>query len=382
MEQTTHSFSVHATTTSSTSSSSNSQEGSLCASHATSPLPFFSPSGNMPPSSSAVDVRREEAKLNRASVDRRSSEPIATAGKNQSMRSTSPKLATPGNKTAPKTASVQASSRSRKSHKPASQSQVRAGSAQGSVAKSSVEASTSSSMSPSLARKLFPVNTTETGTSKADNPTSEAMAPILSLFAQVSSAQPSSERKAHPPPAISAAELERQMHMEVPSPNGQTSIDFKYAGEDPTGRNVHGPVSTSAILADTSFGQPQLLQPSAFSSKTCGPEVSLVVQPPTPLTTQPAQSTFSLGSETSQTLRSLVQVFPSIPPLVHSPGMTAPPKSSSKHMVECTVSQSVVGSSEQAEHRVASPISGGSCSNDGRSLSPEQPLLHRTVQVN
>ena len=356
------------------------QEGSLCAPSITSPLPPSSSTlGDIPPSSSAVDLRREQAKLNRTSGARRTSEPTAAAGKNQSMRSTSPKLATAGSKTAPKAASVQASSRGRKTHKPGSQSQVRAGSAQGSMPKGSVETSTSPSVSPALPKRSFPVNTVDTDTSKADDQTYLATAPILkSLFAQVSSTQASSEGKPHPPPAISAADLERQMHMEIPSPNMQTSIDFKYTGEDPT--FMYRPVgTTSAVLPDASSVQPQLLQPSAFSSKTCGPEVSLVVQPPTPLTSQPAQPVFSVGSETSQALRPYVQVFPSIPPLVHSPGMTAAPKSSSKHTVECPVSQIAVGSSEQAEHRVASPLSGGS--NDGRDVSPEQPLLHRTIQV-
>lgn len=376
---------------------SSSQEGSLYVPHSP-PLPSSHPPVHMPPSLSGIDWKREQAKQHRTSVPRRSSEPVAAAGKSVPMRSASPKLAIQGNRTVPKSGGVQASSRSKRSHKTGSQSQVRGDSI---TQSSTVHCSTATTSSPSLARKLFHSNTLDSDTStnssksqKEDQPT-EATAPILkSLFAQVSSAQSSTEGEPHPLPAISAADLERQMHMEVPSPDGQTGVDFKYAGEAPTERNMCVPISIS-VLTDKSSVQPQLLQPSAFSaqlsaseqtglvvSKTSGAEVNVVVQPPTPLASEPTQPVFSSGSDSSQTLRSLVQIFPSIPPLVHSPGMTAAPKSSSKHTVECPVSRVPEGNSEQAEHRMASPSSGGDCNNNSRAVSPELLAPHRAVQVN
>ena len=127
--------------------------------------------------------------------------------------------------------------------------------------------------------------------------------------------------------AVSLDEIEKQIVAEVPSPE---------VVNPPMGFNVQ-----------TQVGENILLQPSVFTSTVSGIQmgvkntestssgshkatsngegmISLTVEPPSPVVAQSQNLASSLGSVLLQP-----QAFPSIPPVIHSPGMRAPPISSS-----------------------------------------------------
>lgn len=107
------------------------------------------------------------------------------------------------------------------------------------------------------------------------------------------------------PPLVSALsldEIEKQLTEDVPGTDPKTDYGV------PKESN-----KTKVSSASSRSGPTVLLQPSAFVSSSSSPTISTIiaVEPPSPvvephLTTKP-------------------QVFPSIPPLMHSAGMTAPP---------------------------------------------------------
>ncbi len=159
--------------------------------------------------------------------------------------------------------------------------------------------------------------------------------------------------------AISLNELEKQMTAEVSTP--ELNISFSL-------------LTTTAANSTSSEHEQQnvLLQPSMFAS-TAAPSpvkahhvvtqpVSLSVQPPTPIMTQHP----SLGKQGS--------LFPSIPPLMHSAGMKAPPisQTGSTQSLQRRSSDSAFQAPATPPHRAASdPIPRGK----------SQAMIQPTVSV-
>ncbi len=133
------------------------------------------------------------------------------------------------------------------------------------------------------------------------------------------SSVPTLNKQSHHPAMISALsldEIEKQMTEEVP------------------GSQDSRPLTSSGGVAP-SDSKAVLLQPSAFSNITSAPSV-ISVDPPTPTAESASQA----------------QVYPAIPPLMHSAGMTAPPLSQLTTPTKASSSDSASNKSQSTKGKL------------------------------
>ena len=164
------------------------------------------------------------------------------------------------------------------------------------------------SMDNSIVRKLFESDT---------EPTTSRSLSIETLFSQTAEAnlvrthQTSSgnlygKLNKHPqgllPPAFSLDEVEKQMKEEASGIEDSKPTSGQISNSRDNGKQTSQVPSSNKTV---------LLQPSAFATVSPSISTTISVEPPSPVVCLPAASK--------------AQVFPSIPPLMHSAGMTAPP---------------------------------------------------------
>ena len=213
--------------------------------------------------------------------------------------------------------------------------------------------------SPSLAKKLFAESENTDSTTHVEMP--DAVPALKSLFAKAASFSYSSSQP--PPPsattsgagklvltkAVSLAEIEKQMSMEAPSPTTKSQQVFSMSAGSIVAcdSDSHSSVSSPSSFSSSSSADQHssLIQPSMFLSSSASTlpsslptsnsttavssNIHMTVQPPTPVGPLPSSS----HDTRVPAATTITQMFPSIPPLVHSPGMRAAPLSSSKHPV-------------------------------------------------
>ena len=211
--------------------------------------------------------------------------------------------------------------------------------------------------SPSLAKKLFAESENTDSTTHVEMP--DTVPALKSLFAKAASFSYSSSQ-APPPPAttsgagklvltkaVSLAEIEKQMSMEAPSPTTKSQQVFSMSAGSVVACDSDSSVSSPSSFSSSSSADQHssLLQPSMFLSSSASTlpsslptsnsmtavssNIHMTVQPPTPVGPLPSSS----HDTRVPAATTITQMFPSIPPLVHSPGMRAAPLSSSKHPV-------------------------------------------------
>ena len=214
--------------------------------------------------------------------------------------------------------------------------------------------------SPSLAKKLFAESENTDSTTHVEMP--DTVPALKSLFAKAASFSYSSSQ-APPPPAntsgagklvltkaVSLAEIEKQMSMEAPSPTTKSNQVFSMSAgsvacDSDSHSSVSSPSSFSSSSSSSADQHSSLIQPSMFLSSSASTlssslptsnsttavssNIHMTVQPPTPVGPLPSSS----HDTRVPAATTITQMFSSIPPLVHSPGMRAAPLSSSKHPV-------------------------------------------------
>ena len=273
--------------------------------------------------------RKDHAKKGRSGTSRRVSEPVNKRG------SPSPSMIPNGHRSRGGKRSPQPVVSKNHAHKRATSPKTGSGLYSPVITRGPDQAlpERSYSSSPQLVRKLF--------TENPPVPVSSSSQVLQTLFARASTSTSSQvPSETLPLQVLSLEDIEHQMKSEVPSPIDNKGHPF--------------PLTSSVAPNMTS---PFLLQPSVFSSNSSGEniasngqiapnqlvlqplptnQIQLSVQPPTPHSHTTSSGPIPIPS----THIPHAPKFPSIPSLVHSPGMRAPPISNSthNHTPETTVS--------------------------------------------
>lgn len=276
--------------------------------------------GQSEPTFSSYQQRKDHAKKGRSGTSRRVSEPVNKRG------SPSPSMIPNGHRPRGGKRSPQPVVSKNHAHKIATSPKTGRGVYSPVTSRGPDQAlpERAYSSSPQLVRKLF--------TENPSVPVSSSSQVLQTLFAQASTSTSSQmPSETIPLQALSLEDIEHQMKSEVLSP-----IDNK----------GHPFLLTSSVSSNTT--SPFLLQPSVFSSNSSGEniapngqltpnqlvlqplattQIQLSVQPPTPHSHTTGSGPIPIPS----THIPHDTKFPSIPSLVHSPGMRALPISNSTH---------------------------------------------------
>lgn len=237
---------------------------------------------------------------------------------------------------------------------------------QGPTLASSPDLSSSSDM---VSKKLFSPDPSSVTTYSTRSATVRATSPtpstLRTLFSQASTGSTSTfiGSSSFPPPlkAISLAEVENQMKVEVPSPESVNPVSlFGSSAKSESGARITSEERQQLLLQPSAFTavslasleQQALSGTHSSSASTVGPSISvsqssseisrettppprlpaailtavqpvaISVQPPTPIVTESYPLSAPSGFITQV---SSPQAFPAIPPLINSPGMRAAP---------------------------------------------------------
>lgn len=276
--------------------------------------------GQSEPTLSSYQQRKDQAKKSRSGTSRRVSEPVNKRG------SPSPSMVPNGHRSRGGKRSPQPIVSKSHPHKRATSPKTQSGVYSPMTTRGPNQAlpERAYSSSPQLVRKLFNEN--------PPVPVSSSSQVLQTLFANASTSTSSQvPSETLPLQALSLEDIEHQMKSEVPSPIDNKGHSF--------------PLNSSVA---SNMTNPFLLQPSVFSSNSSGEniapngqlipnqlllqpsvttQIQLSVQPPTPHSHTTSSGPIPIPS----THIPHAPKFPSIPSLVHSPGMRAPPISHPTH---------------------------------------------------